>query len=96
CAPTFPSLRAAHYSWLFRLVNTFFQGRRTEVDVVADAASSCDPKAFSPKRAAYYVRLFVSVNTFFRSGWRPVPSRLPPCGGPCVGGGKVCPYRGHL
>ncbi|WP_228884879.1 hypothetical protein, partial [Stenotrophomonas rhizophila] len=64
CAPTFPSLRAAHYSWLFRLVNTFFQGRRTEVDVVADAASSCDPKAFSPKRAAYYVRLFVSVNTF--------------------------------
>ncbi|MDR6096051.1 hypothetical protein [Stenotrophomonas sp. SORGH_AS_0321] len=27
CAPTFPSLRAAHYSRLFRFVNTFFQGR---------------------------------------------------------------------
>ncbi|MBD3828250.1 hypothetical protein, partial [Stenotrophomonas sp.] len=65
-APTFPSLRAAHYSRLFRLVNTFFQGRLTEVDVVADAASSCDPEVFSSKRAAYYVRLFVSVNTFFR------------------------------
>jgi hypothetical protein len=44
----------------------FFEGRLTEVDVVADAASPCDPKAFSSKRAAYYVRLFVSVNTFFR------------------------------
>jgi len=32
CAPTFPSLRAAHYSRLFRLVNTFFQGRFTEVN----------------------------------------------------------------
>jgi hypothetical protein len=42
----------------------FFEGRLTEVDVVADAASSCDPKVFSSKRAAYYVRLFVSVNTF--------------------------------
>ncbi|MCX2921775.1 hypothetical protein ORK51_16485, partial [Stenotrophomonas rhizophila] len=30
-ATTFPSLRAAHYSRLFRLVNTFFQGRFTEV-----------------------------------------------------------------
>ena len=27
CAPTFPSLRAAHYSRLIRFVNTFFQGR---------------------------------------------------------------------
>ena len=25
CAPTFPSLRAAHYSWLFRFVNTLFR-----------------------------------------------------------------------
>ena len=65
CAPTFPSLRAAHYSRLFRLVNTFFQGRLTEVDVVADAASSCDPEVFSSKRAAYYVRLFESVNNLF-------------------------------
>ncbi|WP_262225995.1 hypothetical protein, partial [Stenotrophomonas maltophilia] len=37
---------AAHYSRLFRFVNTFFQGRLTGVDVVADAASSLDPKAF--------------------------------------------------
>ncbi|MDN8648452.1 hypothetical protein Q0S62_08480, partial [Stenotrophomonas indicatrix] len=37
---------AAHYSRLFRFVNTLFQGRLTEVDVVADAASSLDPKAF--------------------------------------------------
>jgi hypothetical protein len=44
----------------------FFEGRLTEVDVVADAASSCDPEVFSSKRVAYYVRLFVSVNTFFR------------------------------
>ena len=27
CAPTFPSLRAAHYSRQIRFVNTFFQGR---------------------------------------------------------------------
>ncbi|HHA2765695.1 TPA: hypothetical protein ACOEQU_004102, partial [Stenotrophomonas maltophilia] len=38
--------RAAHYSRLFRFVNTFFQGRLTGVDVVADAASSLDPRAF--------------------------------------------------
>ncbi|MCI1152197.1 hypothetical protein, partial [Stenotrophomonas maltophilia] len=34
------------YSRLFRFVNTFFQGRLTGVDVVADAASSLDPKVF--------------------------------------------------
>ena len=44
--PTFPSERAAHYSRLFRFVNTFFQGRLTGVDVVADAASSLDPRVF--------------------------------------------------
>ncbi|MGH8039092.1 MAG: hypothetical protein ACREPD_15240, partial [Stenotrophomonas sp.] len=70
--------------------------RLTEVDVVADAASSCDPEVFSSKRAAYYVRLFVSVNTSFRGSWRPVPSRLPPFGDPCVGGVKVCPQPHHL
>ena len=32
CAPTFPSLRAAHYSRLICFVNTFFQGRFTEVN----------------------------------------------------------------
>lgn len=46
CAPTFPSLRAAHYSRLICFVNTFFQGRHTEVDVVADAASSFAPRGF--------------------------------------------------
>ncbi|QGL82400.1 hypothetical protein [Stenotrophomonas maltophilia] len=46
CAAKFPSQRAAHYSRLFRFVNTFFQGRLTGVDVVADAASSLDPKVF--------------------------------------------------
>jgi len=39
-------LRAAHYSRLFRFVNTFFQGRYTEVDVVDSAASTSDPRAF--------------------------------------------------
>lgn len=37
---------AAHYSRLFRFVNTFFQGRLTGVDVVADAASSLDLRVF--------------------------------------------------
>ena len=46
CAAKFPSKRAAHYSRLFRFVNTFFQGRLTGVDVVADAASSLDPRVF--------------------------------------------------
>ena len=46
CAATFPSLRAAHYSGLFRFVNTFFQGRLTEVGVVDSAASTLNPKAF--------------------------------------------------
>ena len=41
----------------------FFEGRLTEVDVVADAASSCDPEVFSSKRAAYYGELFAAVNT---------------------------------
>ncbi|WP_235648710.1 MULTISPECIES: hypothetical protein, partial [Stenotrophomonas maltophilia group] len=45
CAAKFPSQRAAHYSRLFRFVNTFFQGRLTGVDVVADAASSLGPRA---------------------------------------------------
>ena len=35
------------------------------MDVVADAASPCDPEVFSSKRAAYYVRLFESVNNLF-------------------------------
>ncbi len=45
CAAKFPRSEPP-YSRLFRFVNTFFQGRLTGVDVVADAASSLDPRAF--------------------------------------------------
>jgi len=41
----------------------FFKVVSPKRNVVADAASSCDPEVFSSKRAAYYVRLFESVNT---------------------------------
>ena len=70
CAPTFPSLRAAHYSWLFRFVNTFFEvfcvstdrrylpGGRSRPLVVMPGR----PEGLSSLRAAYYVRLFESVN----------------------------------
>lgn len=66
CAPTFPSLRAAHYSRLICFVNTFFQGRFTEVNRCCRCRFVVCPKRLSSLRAAYYVRLFVSVNTFFR------------------------------
>src|SRR5690606_5607533 len=56
--PTFPSKRAAHYSRLFRFVNTSFRGVTPLLQTLT--------RRPLPKRAAYFSRLFVSVNTFLR------------------------------
>ncbi|MNY18011.1 hypothetical protein D3C86_1513620 [compost metagenome] len=64
-APTFPSLRAAHYSRLFCFVNTFFQGRFTEVNRCCRCRFVVCLERLSSLRAAYYVRLFESVNNLF-------------------------------
>src|SRR5690606_18444816 len=55
--PTFPSKRAAHYSRLFRLVNTSFRGMTPLLQTLT--------RRPLPKRAAYFSRLFVSVNNLF-------------------------------
>ncbi|WP_219928272.1 hypothetical protein, partial [Stenotrophomonas sp. HMWF003] len=51
---------------LICFVNTFFQGRFTEVKRCCRCRFVVCPERLSSLRAAYYVRLFVSVNTFFR------------------------------
>ncbi|WP_447596122.1 hypothetical protein [Stenotrophomonas rhizophila] len=51
---------------LICFVNTFFQGRFTEVNRCCRCRFVVCPERLSSLRAAYYVRLFVSVNTFFR------------------------------
>ena len=66
CAPTFPSLRAAHYRPAYLLRQHLFQGRFTEVKRCCRCRFVVCPERLSSLRAAYYVRLFVSVNTFFR------------------------------
>src|SRR5690606_30951206 len=75
--PTFPSKRAAHYSRLFRLVNTSFRGVTPLLQTLT--------RRPLPKRAAYFSRLFVSVNTFLRRLLLQHPSQPPSGEGPCVG-----------
>ena len=67
CAPTFPSLRAAHYRPAYLLRQHLFSRPFHRSEPLLPMPLRRSPQRLSSLRAAYYVRLFVSVNTFFRS-----------------------------
>lgn len=103
CAPTFPSLRAAHYSRLICFVNTFFQGRFTVVNrccrcrfvvPIRRSFRRCEPPIMSgfsfPSTPSFEVVGFLILR-----GWRLAATpasgevKYVPIGGICEGGKTV-------
>ena len=63
CAPTFPSLRAAHCRPAYLLRQHLFSRPFHRSEPLLPMPLRRSPKRLSSLRAAYYVRLFESVNT---------------------------------
>jgi hypothetical protein len=101
CAPTFPSLRAAHYSRLFRFVNTLFRGPPHRSGrccrccfVVATRRSF--RRSEPPIMSGFSFPSTPFVRSSRSSVVAPLVSLKPLVGDPCDGGGKVCPYSRPL